>query len=586
MKTLQYWGTGNFQEHPYTGRIVTWTEKEKQTVDDAIATKLLAANAGFVLDNDESGEVVTSQVNSVTGGIELRAADSVFDATPIAYDAKPIVSSSLVLDDLIATVPASQKTAITLPNPYSEQSNAPVHPSLLFFPTGWNGYRYWVAYTPYPGSVSDYENPCVAASNDLVGWVSPAPNPLVPKPTGTAYNADTHLVMSPDGETMYLLFRERGVAAKNNLKIMHTTDGVRWTSPVTVLTGDVGTTDFASPSAWWNGSAWVIVSHNADAVSPWPLQRRVSDTADIYGSYGSPTTVTPTPVAGRAFWHSFFVRLSSGQVCGILQDNSGTAGSTGDLYWAQSYDDGVTWQRGEQIDLPSGKYRSTFAVRGDEVDLLIGTLTSISLVRAKRGMIAQKDAYFYGQAALIASASNLPTNGVWADSFVRGDSAASLGTASSGGTYTASSGTWGISTNRAYPVTSGRVLAQINVPNHRVSVQFKDMTTGIQQWVIARAVDGSNYWRLGSTSPTASGYQTAALQEIVGGSIQTTYTVGNYSRGDTLAIECSGTTIKCLVNGVVTYELQSSLHMAGTQIGMQANAGANTFMKNLTATKV
>ena len=71
MKTLQYWGTGNFQEHPYTGRIVTWTEKEKQTVDDAIATKLLAANAGFVLDNDESGEVVTSRIDPVTGGIKV-----------------------------------------------------------------------------------------------------------------------------------------------------------------------------------------------------------------------------------------------------------------------------------------------------------------------------------------------------------------------------------------------------------------------------------------------------------------------------------------------------------------------------------
>ena len=35
MKTLQYWGAGNFQEHPYTGRIVTWTEKEKQPVDIA-----------------------------------------------------------------------------------------------------------------------------------------------------------------------------------------------------------------------------------------------------------------------------------------------------------------------------------------------------------------------------------------------------------------------------------------------------------------------------------------------------------------------------------------------------------------------
>ena len=67
-KTLQYWGTGNFQEHPYTGRIVTWTEKEKQTVDDAIATKLLASGAGFVLDNDETGEVVTSRIDPVTGG--------------------------------------------------------------------------------------------------------------------------------------------------------------------------------------------------------------------------------------------------------------------------------------------------------------------------------------------------------------------------------------------------------------------------------------------------------------------------------------------------------------------------------------
>ena len=69
-KTLQYWGSGNFQEHPYTGRIVTWTEKEKQTVDDAIATKLLASGAGFVLDNDETGEVVTSRIDPVTGGIE------------------------------------------------------------------------------------------------------------------------------------------------------------------------------------------------------------------------------------------------------------------------------------------------------------------------------------------------------------------------------------------------------------------------------------------------------------------------------------------------------------------------------------
>ena len=99
MKTLQYWGTGNFQEHPYTGRIVTWTEKEKQTVDDAIATKLLAANAGFVLDNDESGEVVTSQINSVTGRIEgLRTGDS-----SVSLDFKRRHNAPVILQAMMPT---------------------------------------------------------------------------------------------------------------------------------------------------------------------------------------------------------------------------------------------------------------------------------------------------------------------------------------------------------------------------------------------------------------------------------------------------------------------------------------------------
>ena len=87
-KTLQYWGTGNFQEHPYTGRIVTWTEKEKQTVDDAIATKLLASGAGFVLDNDETGEVVTSRIDPVTGGISLSIGGT---ERPLRKSVKPFV---------------------------------------------------------------------------------------------------------------------------------------------------------------------------------------------------------------------------------------------------------------------------------------------------------------------------------------------------------------------------------------------------------------------------------------------------------------------------------------------------------------
>ena len=66
-KTLQYWEPATFKEHPTQVGLSPGRRKEKQTVDDAIATKLLASGAGFVLDNDETGEVVTSRIYPVTG---------------------------------------------------------------------------------------------------------------------------------------------------------------------------------------------------------------------------------------------------------------------------------------------------------------------------------------------------------------------------------------------------------------------------------------------------------------------------------------------------------------------------------------
>ena len=54
------------------------------------------------------------------------------------------------------------------------------HPSIKWFENGWNGYKYWMAVTPYPNGSAFYENPCIIASNDLVSWVEPTPgvNPL------------------------------------------------------------------------------------------------------------------------------------------------------------------------------------------------------------------------------------------------------------------------------------------------------------------------------------------------------------------------------------------------------------------------
>src|SRR5699024_10013244 len=48
-----------------------------------------------------------------------------------------------------------------------------VHPSVLYFPDGWNGHRYWMAYTPYAGGTDGREDPCIAYSDDGTNWTVP-----------------------------------------------------------------------------------------------------------------------------------------------------------------------------------------------------------------------------------------------------------------------------------------------------------------------------------------------------------------------------------------------------------------------------
>lgn len=65
---------------------------------------------------------------------------------------------------------------------YFAGRNQPTHPNVISFDTPWHGYRYYMAYTPYPYQNGFEENPCLAASNDLIHWETPAGlyNPLRP----------------------------------------------------------------------------------------------------------------------------------------------------------------------------------------------------------------------------------------------------------------------------------------------------------------------------------------------------------------------------------------------------------------------
>jgi len=54
------------------------------------------------------------------------------------------------------------------------------HPSMLYFPEGVDGYKYWMVYTPYPPASE--EEPCIARSNNGVDFVDTGiSNPVVTK---------------------------------------------------------------------------------------------------------------------------------------------------------------------------------------------------------------------------------------------------------------------------------------------------------------------------------------------------------------------------------------------------------------------
>lgn len=47
------------------------------------------------------------------------------------------------------------------------------HPKVIAFKEKWNGYKYWMSFTPYPKGKFAKENPHIVASNDLINWEVP-----------------------------------------------------------------------------------------------------------------------------------------------------------------------------------------------------------------------------------------------------------------------------------------------------------------------------------------------------------------------------------------------------------------------------
>ena len=150
--------------------------------------------------------------------------------------------------------------------------NEAYHPKVITFNKKWNGYKYWMSYTPYPGGNSGYENPHIAVSNDLINWYAPnkkniSLDEVKNKYKKKRYNSDAHIVYNKDKDTIICYWRYvDDVAGSVTIFKRETSDGITWTAKEKVLySKDRHKKDYVSPAIIYEDSTykmWYVDVYN------------------------------------------------------------------------------------------------------------------------------------------------------------------------------------------------------------------------------------------------------------------------------------------------------------------------------------
>lgn len=151
---------------------------------------------------------------------------------------------------------------------YQAGLNQPTHPSIITFDNEWNGYRYWMAYTPYPGANGEEENPSIAASNDMYKWETPygMVNPIANnEETGCHELKDSHILFRSDLnriEVWYLGRLSKNLGGDGNSLTLfrkYSYDGIIWSSYEVM-----DNVSYLSPTVRWDGNKYQMWSIGFD----------------------------------------------------------------------------------------------------------------------------------------------------------------------------------------------------------------------------------------------------------------------------------------------------------------------------------
>lgn len=242
---------------------------------------------------------------------------------------------------------------------YPHEDYQAYHPKVVAFDEPWNGYKYWMAYTPYPNANSDYEDPCIAASNDLVNWTIPEglTNPLHDTHLDGAksiHNSDTHMLYNPDTGRMEVFWR-LVEGSKTRIYMAVSYDGIHWTDrngeedkEEIIFMPDVNVRDCISPVFIYEDGiyrVWYVGSQTGDIY--------YRETADFDNWTDEIRLNIPYEYTGMKTWHFDIEKTDKGYEAVLAAFDQWDNRNRMDL-WYSSSDNGLTgWSNAEVILRPT-----------------------------------------------------------------------------------------------------------------------------------------------------------------------------------------------------------------------------------------
>ncbi|RLC35813.1 hypothetical protein DRH29_05725, partial [candidate division Kazan bacterium] len=300
-----------------------------------------SGTASYVPKWSDAGTLTNSVIydNGVNIGIRTltpRTALHVIGDVTLLGDVRPVNRFVKVDESKASAANASDY----LTTPTYDGSGQAVHPDVYYNPSKWpdpNGYRFWMAMTPYPNGDDTYENPSILVSDDGQTWEVPSglTNPIEPAPS-TGHNADPDILEGADGKLWVFFMWTDGTTYKVYVK--SSSDGINWSDKTEILTST--TESFISPAVVFEDGLYTMwyIDHLA---SPNVLKKRTASSPT--GPWSSPTTCTVSGVpSGRDLWHLDVVRVQAEYHAFVVLTDSDTTGANTELHFATSRD-GTNW---------------------------------------------------------------------------------------------------------------------------------------------------------------------------------------------------------------------------------------------------